>query len=455
QNFVDDTAQISRGTLAELCAASKLNHSLFHETALDSLCREQTTIINLIRCMPADLWTTADVVHASGAYVSKTLVASAIYICCLRSWLAPAFQRANRPIVASDWDRLLKYSPHVKSLECRDVYGDPSLSDAFEALRAGVLQQHLLPRMERLSWNHSDSTSLSCIDLFLGLRITSIMLGNSGSDAHYSLLVRWNRRSCCVPSSELSTFVRALTHVQLLDVSWLDLTGFMHISRLTTLQSLKVNRIPISFPDTAAGRLLANLRAAHIFIPPLVSDPAPSTEILSPISFVCTWKNPAMEGLKVGLRPESPPDQVEELYRLFGITPPATIHPDHFRNLYSFPNLRIVELSIPDGFNLEDSTITAMARSWPYLEDLRFDFAFAGVARPRTTLFGLQELAQHCPYLHTLEMPFDATTVPPPVLVTSAYWRRWSMQLQDHWRRHSLYRARGDSLKTPKWSQAS
>ncbi|KAJ7436323.1 hypothetical protein FB451DRAFT_1417488 [Mycena latifolia] len=71
----------------------------------------------------------------------------------------------------------------------------------------------------------------------------------------------------------------------------------------------------------------------------------------------------------------------------------------------------------PRTLALEDSTITDMARSWPYLEDLGLEFAFTWIDPPRNTLLGLQALAQYCPYLHTLEMSLNATTVPLKVLV--------------------------------------
>ncbi|KAJ7457688.1 hypothetical protein FB451DRAFT_1047101 [Mycena latifolia] len=51
-----------------------------------------------------------------------------------------------------------------------------------------------------------------------------------------------------------------------------------------------------------------------------------------------------------------------------------------------------------------------MARAWPYIEQL----CLTGFPHPRgtNTLLGIYSLAEHCPFLHTLEMAFDASRIP-------------------------------------------
>jgi hypothetical protein len=71
-------------------------------------------------------------------------------------------QQLTRPIMASDWDRVLKYSHRVKHLTYPGTSHDlsrPNLHAIFEALLQGVPAGYFLPNLLHLVWNHSAETT--------------------------------------------------------------------------------------------------------------------------------------------------------------------------------------------------------------------------------------------------------------------------------------------------------
>ncbi|KAJ7667210.1 hypothetical protein B0H17DRAFT_950602 [Mycena rosella] len=104
----DHRLATDNGTLAALARTC----TAFHDIAVDTLWRHQDTIINLISCMPGDLWETV----AEDGWSGRKMV------------------RLGRPIIVSDWDRLLKYSSRVRSLTCTGSSFQPDLSEIFDAI---------------------------------------------------------------------------------------------------------------------------------------------------------------------------------------------------------------------------------------------------------------------------------------------------------------------------------
>ncbi|KAI5833684.1 hypothetical protein K523DRAFT_398273 [Schizophyllum commune Tattone D] len=101
---------------------------------------------------------------------------------------------------------------------------------------------------------------------------------------------------------------------------------------------------------------------------------------------------------------------------------------DHIAPLMALRNLRELEI-VPRGWvNVDDAEVLAFAQAWPQMEELRFR---QGLPRAhtspaedkipiRTTIAALYALATHCPRLRVLELPFDASTVPPGPIATPA-----------------------------------
>ncbi|KAL1680796.1 hypothetical protein EV122DRAFT_276009 [Schizophyllum commune] len=101
---------------------------------------------------------------------------------------------------------------------------------------------------------------------------------------------------------------------------------------------------------------------------------------------------------------------------------------DHIAPLMALRNLRELEISPRGWVNVDDAEVLAFAQAWPHMEELRFrqglpraDTSPAEDKIPtRTTIAALYALATHCPRLRVLELPFDASTVPPSPITTPA-----------------------------------
>ncbi|KAJ7089912.1 hypothetical protein C8R44DRAFT_957724 [Mycena epipterygia] len=405
------------GAGAKDLAALARTCTTFHDIALDALWWYQYTIVNLIRCMPADLWDTV-LVHGTDATL-----------------------RLSRPIVASDWTRLLHYSHRIKNLTCGDHPMYPNLSEVFERLRLGVPGDDLLPNLETLTWDHYGGIHPSHIHLFLGPRIRAIHLGYCDPDTEEAVLPILARRVPTLRSvvinilqleigenrhPHVSAFLQALSRVRSIMVSngTLDAAALLHLGQLTTLEKLNII-LPdsMSFPGINDGTLFSNLQAVALHIG--------SVELLT--TFMQTWAKPPITSIELSSTAYPAPEAFEEIYTLlaarcaheslrsltlqvFEAPPNATDLSIHsgtsFQHLFCFANLVSLSITALIKLDLDDEMITDMARAWPQLEKL--EISTYPFHRPRSTLLGLHALAQHCPRLRKLEMLFNASIVPPP-----------------------------------------
>ncbi|KAJ7776890.1 hypothetical protein DFH07DRAFT_936793 [Mycena maculata] len=442
---LDSVPGAGAATLATLARTS----SLFHDAALDALWSRQNTLMNLIYCLPSDLFEYQD----------------------LRFLFGTGLLTINRPIIASDWGRVLKYSGRVKCLKLTQDR-EPNLLSFFQALRLCVPGDYLLPNLQVLLWGFSDANSifiiakslLPFIDLFLGPRIISIGIGSLNRKAHYSLLPDIARRYPALtgvgigtddeddgeeyyeeddesprvrripPADQLSAFVRALTHAENLAVGMLDLPALMHVGKLETLRSLAAELPPsVSFPPE--HRLRALFPCLHVGIIKINKG-----DILSLTQFVRTWNSPRLEYFNVEFKGDDRRNftgslfqqRTEELNHLLGehCIPDSLrtfrfhisdgwrdrgsfVYPGHLlRPLSCFSNLVSVSIGVLHGFDIDDVVLSDLARAWPHLQELSLATE-KHESTPRATLCGLQALAQHCAKLRTVEITFDATNVPP------------------------------------------
>ncbi|KAF8186148.1 hypothetical protein K438DRAFT_1936851 [Mycena galopus ATCC 62051] len=418
---LNPVANVGAAALAALARTS----TVFHDAALDELWKQQTTLMNLIHCMPSDLW---EIVHLPGA---------------LRILFGPVL-KPTRPIVPSDWDR-----PLIESKNCRWP---------MEKIQTCIPGDHLLPSLQHLSWGYSSAASLGYsesvlpfIDLFLGPHLKSIVIGQCEGNAHYSLL------------ADLGHNYPALTGVAILPAESTDddddddgatiflrsLIDSCSISRRRHAGSRRVDpyrrtenpgpprrRAPPSllFPQANHGALFPRLREAKIRIE--------SGDILALTEFLRTWNNPALRSFDVDFKGNKGRDlsapifsqRVEEFHRIlsvhcvpgslktfrFHISDDSSfddvgsfVYPGHCLNsLFGFSNLTDVSIRVLHGFAIDDAVVSDLARAWPYLREL--SLATEGHdPTPLVTLRGVQALAQYCDQLRALVMTFDATNVPP------------------------------------------
>ncbi|KAF8186189.1 hypothetical protein K438DRAFT_1973555 [Mycena galopus ATCC 62051] len=87
------------------------------------------------------------------------------------------------------------------------------------------------------------------------------------------------------------------------------------------------------------------------------------------------------------------------------------IRPQALRSLFCFVNLTSVSILSTVGIDLDDATVTDLARSWRYITYLELQSYYGNVA-PRVTLQGLEAFSKHCPHLTKLTITFNATVIP-------------------------------------------
>ncbi|KAJ7504688.1 hypothetical protein B0H11DRAFT_2273266 [Mycena galericulata] len=391
-------------TSARALAALACTCTTFHEQALDALWKSQNTAMNLLRCMPADLWD------------KRTLI-------------------PRRAVVTSDWDRVLKYSARVKFFVSDRR---PSMTTVYEAIKDTTPGEYLLPHLEHLSWRHQSAACWPFIDLFLGPCITSVELSVQRGGPHpllATLAQRYpelrsvsieglNARSDPSDRSQLSRFVRELKHLESLHVRTLDSEPLRYLGNLPALKSL-VTLLPnaLDLPRSSERRMFPNLRELSFSSRRDWDEIGPGIVPLLTFLRMCT--KPPLRSFDANIE-DWTLDQVEEFYQVlasqcahkhlsvlqvhFMYMEPPTPHPGRFfRPLFSFTGISVVNILVPAGYDIDDGTVSDMARAWPRLE-LRLTCC-AGY-QSRCTLLSLASFAFHCPRLQCLDITLDASSAP-------------------------------------------
>ncbi|KAJ7779697.1 hypothetical protein B0H16DRAFT_1499618 [Mycena metata] len=306
-SWTEDAQLQDLAVLARTCTG-------FHDIALDALWRHQYGILNLIRCMPADLW---EVVEADAPQNNRPV----------RRILRPM-----RAIVPSDWDRVLKYSYRVKSLTSVgyahykwDSSGSIDMVEIFQTLLHSAPAEHLLPNLTELAWHHAGTrahaSTFPFIALFLSPRLTSLTIEEginlqdqeevfaSLARSHSNLTIL-RLESPFAPNRTLEArtqLIRTLTHVQWVKVGTVDVAALMHLGQLQSLDTLGVSLPASIFPTAATRTLFQNLESAQ-----LLAD----GEDLRPLtSFLRSWKTPKVYSFDVPIDSCPKPNEVEEVYR--------------------------------------------------------------------------------------------------------------------------------------------
>lgn len=280
---------------------------------------------------------------------------------------------------------------------CRDRQpdiGEPALICVYETIRRSAFRGHLLPQLQQLCWCHEHSRSAYCsfIDIFLGPAVTSICVRHI-ADALSPVLAALGQmvgRLVSVelhPVDEYSTdsdhtmvysFLRTLTHVEVLNVSTIDSEALTHLGRLTTVKTLSTILPEKYHPRVPDGTMFSNLRAANI----AVGD----GEISVLIAFVRTWKTPRLTSFEVEVKGCGELEHIRDFYAVLathcepndlrtlsvqiyhGHADSVDIiipHPGHaLQPLFAFNHLTSLEIRVPSGYELDDGTISDMARAY-------------------------------------------------------------------------------------------
>ncbi|KAJ7190036.1 hypothetical protein GGX14DRAFT_53999, partial [Mycena pura] len=202
-----------------------------------------------------------------------------------------------------------------------------------------------------------------------------------------------------------------------------DPLALEHLSRLSSVRHLRLGGVPPTISALPRDKaLFPSLQKLYFF-----------SRIESPTRFL-EWCN-KLPLVKFEFQcPEfSTPDAVHHLFSAasHGIShsslmkftftdfdnsdswsfPNHLIRPQSLRSLFCFVNLTSMSVLSAVGIDLDDSTVTDMARSWPYIECLQLR-SYLCYPVPRATLQCLEAFPAYCPHLTTLCLTLDATVIP-------------------------------------------
>ncbi|KAJ6534387.1 hypothetical protein B0H19DRAFT_1272099 [Mycena capillaripes] len=389
---------------------------MFSDPALNELWSRQESMVQLLKCMPDDLWDITQ--QTEGTDEVDGLVYISIHL--------------RRSITSSDWERPRFYSHRVKSFIWLP---DTCLCtpDVFEALGLCLLSDPVFPNLAELHWHPDSPHSFHHIRLFLTSRLTKIHLSSIQTMSHLSLLSNLAVKCPCLKDVDIyveegflttdssnslipiiSRFVSQLGRLESANVPGLDGRAFAYLAQLLTLESLELRSLdlPQFHPipgETACFPALTRLTGLPM---------GPCTRMITMMtncSLVNIYGSVLGDELSPWPTKALPEDSIPPWPLAAHIHHcKASICPlgDILEPLLSFSNLVKVSLTHPVGFDLDNATILAMACAWPRLQSLLLIASPYRHIPSRVTLEGLYALAKYCPNLSDLCLTFDATVVP-------------------------------------------
>ncbi|KAK6971749.1 hypothetical protein R3P38DRAFT_3297837 [Favolaschia claudopus] len=411
-----------RWTVDRALAALARTCKHFHEFAQNELWKDQDGILNLIRCMPKDLWE-----FEYDLWGHRTSL----------KW--------NREVRPTDWDRVSKNAARVQSLTIKDSRY-PNLTTAYEMLSHGVPGGWFLPNLQHLCWNDYPG-DLACINLFLGPRLTSIEFRKIHDDCCPTALETLAQTHPQLESvtvegvttrakdedrMRLRDFIRQLPHLQNLKVHYIDPDTFHRLGAESGLYGLTTS--PLTFRDFVGhadtdGTMFPDLQRLYIDSRECkFTHEEPEMEQL--LHFLRVCNSPPLRFVSFPFMRNWNWNQLEEFYTLLARhrTARNTLedllvsfygeksqkwnpHPnDIFRPLLHCNNLVVLHIGVPAGYDLDDKTIADMASAWPRLRTLSFD-SYSNY-EPKCTLMALYHIARNCQQLDWLALTFNASDVP-------------------------------------------
>ncbi|KAJ7918809.1 hypothetical protein B0H13DRAFT_2321119 [Mycena leptocephala] len=227
--------------------------TIFLNPALNVLWRHQGTILNVLRCMPSDLWCITETKPFDD---EPTIIDLKIVLL--------------RPVTFAHWERFLFYSHRVKSFSVADQ-GSLETQEVYEILSSDFPESYIFPNLQKLNWRPTPTESFPHVRLFLSPRITYLRLAiESVSDLSILStmalkfpgltivrLATFVSNMVAIPA--ISEFVCALRNLESLVVSGLNRAALLHIARLPGLRYLWLmsteKPIPIFSFQPPAGSL--------------------------------------------------------------------------------------------------------------------------------------------------------------------------------------------------------
>ncbi|KAJ7060512.1 hypothetical protein C8F01DRAFT_1370119 [Mycena amicta] len=420
---------------------------IFMDPALDALWSRQTTLNNILKCLPLDCW-------------EETVK---------NAW-RPKRIRLLRPPKAADWRIASKYHTRVRFLEL--YFGDDNFpsSELFEALSSAFPAEGIFPNLRGLEWRYLlDKTPsppvFQHIRLFASPRLTALHL-NFRTDEELSLvlalpLALQKLQKLVMVSSKVSSvyykhpdstaFTLKLSAIRELCLPPISNETFSHLSTLPELSELEIfdtreessiMLLPLPFEARPFAALVSLcLRGSTVdfalqwveavsvwrleyFLVEFI-DPAPKSHISALYQTIASRFSPSQLCSLIIGKPGEEGDMDPPLHEL----DEYAVSGDSLDCLFRFSHLTHVILESAAGFIIDDAQIWNLARSWTALDLLILGTGSSLQARPTTTIDALRAFAMHCSELQRLTIAVDATNVP----AFETYRQQHIIQTNLHW----------------------
>ncbi|KAJ7168981.1 hypothetical protein C8R46DRAFT_950452 [Mycena filopes] len=408
----------------------------FTEPALDVLWEHQSTVMNLLNCIPGEIWLRSENGQDRNYEVTLT-----------------------RELLPEDWERPQLYARRVKTFTLHDWDNCPL--EALEALQLCFPERIVFPNLRRLDWVSMQLETLPYVRMFLGPRLRLIKLSTCESIAHLSLLPILAAQCPLLAHVHvnvdehlfnlrhgISSLVTGLNDLRTLVAPNVDRTALEHLAQLPNLDSLELVAQG-AIPPSSAPRHDDPGFTALEYVDISVTDHTAAREILALMS------STPIKDLTITFPHLTPGRAIAECFALTakhcshsslttismgvgisfvrGDTPTTAqvaahvVRGPQLLPLLVFRNLTRIELATAVGFALDDTLAAEMAEAWPSAREIcLYASGFAHIAS-EVTLAGLLPFAAHCPVLETLYLPLDASVVPkypPPEGVERCLHRR-------------------------------
>ncbi|KAJ7049631.1 hypothetical protein C8F01DRAFT_1378275 [Mycena amicta] len=424
-NFLTEYANDYSNTSALACLARTCR--IFTDPALDALWMKQTTLNNILKCLPSECWEETAV---KDAWRRKNI-------------------RLLRPLEAADWRIASKYRTRVRSLELDFEDASFPSSELFEALSSAFPAEGIFPNLRGLDWQYLVVQTpyppvFQHIRLFISPRLTKFHL-NYRTNEELSLALalplplqtlqdlRIVTYEVYTSHPDLTAFTLKLSAIRDLCLPSLSNETFSHLSTLPKLSDLEISDTreevgillrPLSSDSFAAlsslclSRSTVNLALQWLEAVPIwrltyfyvdFIELAPKSRISAFYQSIASRVSPCqVRRLHIGKSEDEedmldPPLHELQEYAVVG---------DSLTCLFRFSNLTSVILQSPAGFIIDDAQIWNLARSWTALEYLDISTGSHRQVCPTTTIDALRAFGMHCNKLRSLRMSVDATNVP-------------------------------------------
>ncbi|KAJ7143872.1 hypothetical protein C8R44DRAFT_864890 [Mycena epipterygia] len=355
---------LSKDAARDLNALARTS-KLFLDPALSVLWRHQNTIMNLLRCMPDDLWDITELDSGEDQWEIMLMDDEDIDIeeitrldVCLR-----------RPITKADWERPHFYSHRVKAF-AMDIGG------LLETVTLCLPGECIFPKLTNLCWHLQPPTSFHHVRLFLTPCIKELLLGSIRTISHLSVLP-----NLAVECPALTNVTISVDGISLSDSS----RPFRSCPPLTKLTVSTMECATALISTMLPNRPFVEITIARPFLHP------PPTKTIARQFYSSLAKHCSHSSLQqIHILDLS--DSIHATVSAHSGSIDVYLAGGDLRPLFSFTNLIRVTLEHPLGFDLDDAT--------------------SGPSSPCALEGGIYAFAKHCPTLNLLQMTFDATVVP-------------------------------------------